>query len=69
MQIVIRNGVVCGVCSFTTGFAPFRIRPRRLTEDQVIDMAVAIERRRGTAAGTDFLDKYLEESRRGITVH
>lgn len=40
MQIIISNGSVVGAASFTTGFVPHKRTPRKMSEDDVLAMAM-----------------------------
>ena len=71
MQIVISNGHVRGVTSWTTGFRPIVHRkPRRTwSDDQLQEMALEIERDRGSEAALDFLDEHLQKVGQPVMTH
>lgn len=60
MDIIIARGRVLGVVSFTTGFIPCRVTPKRLSESDVLARALWLERHEQPEEADRLLDQWCK---------
>lgn len=58
MQIVISNGLVVGAVSFTTGFVPLKRTLRKMSECDVLAMAMWLENHGRQDEGLTLIDRW-----------
>ena len=60
MQIVMIQGAVVGIASFTTGFVPRQCTPRRMSEDDVQATCLWFERHGQTEEAERLLQRWCQ---------
>lgn len=65
MQIIMENGAVVGVFSFTTGFVRRKCTPHRMTETDVLAMALWLERHNRPEEGEVLIEQWCA----GVTLY
>ena len=58
MEIIISNGKVVGVASFTDGFVPLKRTPRRMSENDILATAMWLEKHDRQDEGLTLIDQW-----------
>jgi hypothetical protein len=58
MQIIIQNGVVVGAVSFTTGFVARKTTLRKMSEDDILAMAMWLANHGRSDEGEQLIDQW-----------